>query len=435
MKKIIITTFIVLVVLMVSCFKLDEPPVMRYNGKANATIAQIQALRTLGDAPDTFISDSLCLATVGEKEMVITGIVTSTDKYGSAYKEMFLQDETGGISIRINNTSYYAKYRIGQRIFVKMNGLYIGNYVSGTRYGFYQIGLSYPNGSMEYISSQIENSNIFRDNYPDVSQIKIKTISSTDEIVPGIGGDYHKRVCLENCRFVAANGTVKYFEPSGTLSTISQNIELSDGTTIQARISQYCTFANDILPEGMLNITGILSMYYNPPYSPYQLIICSLEDVVAPQIILSYDMSVNPLTQGWTIKQAEGDATWTYTNKQMLLDVPKETSNESWLISPKLNLAEAENVTFAFSYRINNGTKEQVQALYTTDGTNWVNFDFTPNAGSWMEANFKLDPKVASNPNLQVAFKCKTTNSMSNQLMWAIRSITFKGNLITFNEL
>ena len=432
MKNIILTTFIVLVVLMVSCFKLDETPVLTYDGEANATIAQIQALHTLGAGPATYISDSLCMATVGEKEMVITGIVTSTDKYGSAYKEMFLQDETGGISIRIANTSYSTKYRIGQRIFVKMNGLYIGNYVSGGGVnGFYQIGLSYPNGGMEYIPEKVENTNIFRDNIPDPSKIDVKTISSEKDIIPGIGGDYHKRVTLTNCYFADANGTTTYF-PSGSTGTYSRNINFNEGTgTVQARISQYCTFANEILPEGTVNVTGLLTLFGTSP----QLIICSLEDVVAPQIILSYDMNVNPLTQGWTVKQVEGDATWTYTNKQMLLDVPKETSNESWLISPKLNLAGAEDVTFAFSYRINNGTKEQVQALYTTDGTNWINFDFTPNVGSWMEANLKLDPKVASDPNLQVAFKCKTNNSMNNQLMWAIRSITFKGNLIVFNEL
>jgi hypothetical protein len=427
MKKIPIL-FILVAVLFTACFKTEIAPPLMFDGEANMSIADFQKLHTLNaEKPVTLIED----------EIIIKGIVTSTDKYGSCYKEIYFQDETGGLCIRINNSLYHNKYRIGQQIFVKAKGLYLGNYVSISasgvgRYGFYQLGLyGNSNGGMEYISAKKENQHIFRHDFPG-KRPEPKIITSASHIDTEIGGNYHTLVTLTNCHFKNADGTRKYFEPSGTLSTTSQDIEFNSGTgTVQARISQYCTFANDLLPQGALNITGILTMYLSPPYTPHQLIICNIDDVfiIPPAKILKiYDMNKDPFTEGWTNKQMKGTTKWIYysDSKSVRIQEANAKETECWFVSPKLDFAGEKNLAISFNYRLLSGTSENVEVSYTVDGTNWNSLDFTPQTGVTNDAVVKLPETISTNPNLQIAFQYKTTSTFP---IWIINSITFMANV------
>ena len=428
-KETKLSLILIIAVLFASCFKTEIPPPLMFEGEANMTIADFQKLHTLNpDEPITLIED----------DIIITGIVTSTDKYGSCYKEIFFQDETGGLSIRIDNSSYYNKYRIGQRIFVKTKGLYLGNYVSWSsagvgRYGFYQLGLyANKNSGLVVINSKRENQHIFRHDIPG-ARPEPKTISSTTDIATGIGGDYHTIVRLANCYFIDADGTRKYFEPSGTLSTISQNIGFKNGTgTIQARISSFSTFANEILPVGPLNIIGILSMYESPPYSPHQLFICSIDDVQEfpkEKTLKTFDMNSDPYQQGWKNEQKSGTAAWAYYpgDKHVRISATAGVEAECWFVSPKFDFSGEKDVALAFNYRLPNGTGENAQVLYSVDGTNWIPFDYTVQSASQaITVYVKIKENLASNPNLQIAFKYKTTDVYP---MWAINSISFKANV------
>ncbi|MCL1851237.1 MAG: DUF5689 domain-containing protein [Bacteroidetes bacterium] len=420
---------IILGILFAGCFELDEVPVVRYDGPpANMTIAEFQQLHELSDTnPATLIED----------DVIITGIVTSTDKYSSSYKEIYFQDGTGGVCIRTSNTSYYKKYPVGQRIFVKAKGLYLENYVSGTRTGFYQIGLYGGDGGTQYLSSKAENQHVFRDGVPlkptDPEFPAPKIITKTSDIVTGIGGDYHTLVKLTNCYFTQANGTTKYFEPSGTSTTISRYIHFNSGTStdeVQARISSYCTFANDILPEGALNITGLLTMFGTTKEPTHQLIICSINDVeILPpvKILKTYDMNTNPFEAGWTNKQIKGETVWAYSTgstNSVKIQAPAGNETECWFVSPKFNFAGEKDVALCFSYRILNGTSDNMKVAYSIDGT-WHLLDFVHTAGA-TEAVIKLPDNIATNPNLQIAFQYKTTETYP---MWTISKIEFKGNV------
>ena len=418
MKKINIL-FIVVAVLLSACFKPDVIPPLMYGKEANTTIADLQKLRTLSAELPTLIEDSI----------IITGVVTSTDQFGSCYKELFIQDTTGGISLRINNSSYYNKYRIGQRIFVEAKGLYLGNYVSGSRYGFYQIGLyGNSNDVFVHISSRKENQHIFRHDMPDLKPISNpKIITKQSDIVTGIGGDYHTLVKLTNCYFTEANGSTKYFEKLSSGTTISRPIQFHSGTgKVEARISEFCTFAKDILPEGPLNITGILTMFDVTP----QLIIRSINDVQIippPKILKNYDMTTDPFSQGWTNKQITGEAVWTYSSTFVMIN-PQGKETECWFVSPKHHFNGEKEVALTFSYRINTGgTGENLQALYSIDGTTWNPLAFTPKTGGVFEETIRLPGNVATNPNLQIAFKYKTTTVSP---MCGIYNVAFKANVL-----
>ena len=61
------------------------------------------------------------------KEVYIKGIVTSDDNEGNVYKSLFIQDETSGIELKLNN-NVGLRYKKGSWVYVRLNGLYLGNY-------------------------------------------------------------------------------------------------------------------------------------------------------------------------------------------------------------------------------------------------------------------------------------------------------------------
>ena len=63
----------------------------------------------------------------GGKEVYIKGKVTSDDTDGNVYKSLYIQDETTGIELKLNN-NVGIKYKKGSWVYVRLNGLYLGNY-------------------------------------------------------------------------------------------------------------------------------------------------------------------------------------------------------------------------------------------------------------------------------------------------------------------
>ncbi|MEL7120703.1 MAG: DUF5689 domain-containing protein, partial [Bacteroidota bacterium] len=96
----------------------DEPPVPGLpNIEANTTIAALKALHTIGDDDDLITDD-----------FIISGIVVADDRSGNFFKSLIIQDQTGGLDIRINTTDLYNDFPIGMRIFVRCKDLYIGDF-------------------------------------------------------------------------------------------------------------------------------------------------------------------------------------------------------------------------------------------------------------------------------------------------------------------
>ena len=406
---------IVVGVLFTACFDKAVAPPLEFDGEANMTIAEFQQLHTLSTSNP---------ATLIDTNVIITGIVTSTDEFGSCYRELFFQDSTGGLSIRTANSSYFTKYRIGQRIFVKAKELYLGNYVSGSNTGFYQIAL-FGNGGMINIPADVENRHVFRSGVP-VAPPAPKIITTPNDI---LDRDYHTLVKLTNCYFLDADGETRYFEPQANNSTIA-NCTLqfnTGGGRIIARVSAFTTFANDILPQGALNVTGLLTKFGNTP----QLMIRSLSDVeILPDLKLlkSFDMTTNPFLEGWENKQLAGTDTFTYhPGSNARVEISSRNETECRLVSPKFNFSGEENVALFFTYRFLDGASENVQVLYTIDGTNWQPLDFTPQMGPTTEGVLKLNDHIATHPDLQIAFKYKTTTLFP---IWMIRNIAFKANVM-----
>ena len=121
MAAIVLTTCLI----STSCEKkFTDPPVTGEPGiVATITIKDVKARYTSG-VPVAITDDA-----------VIEGIVSCDDKSGNYYQQIAIQDATGGVLLRLAGSNYYNNYPVGRKVFVKLKGLYLGQYSGTLQFG------------------------------------------------------------------------------------------------------------------------------------------------------------------------------------------------------------------------------------------------------------------------------------------------------------
>jgi hypothetical protein len=95
------------------------------------------------------------------EDFIIKGTVTTSDQEGNLYKTLYIQDETSGIELKIGKNGLYNEYKLGQTIYVNLNGLTVGNYRGMINIGYQKnVGDQYETSYMEHY--QIIDSHIFK---------------------------------------------------------------------------------------------------------------------------------------------------------------------------------------------------------------------------------------------------------------------------------
>lgn len=83
-------------------------------------------------------------------DLVIRGKVISSDQAGNVYKSMYLYDEEGEAAIEVKVTSgYYITYAPGRLVYVRLQGLTLGNYRTMLSVGVESTNPDYANGNIE----------------------------------------------------------------------------------------------------------------------------------------------------------------------------------------------------------------------------------------------------------------------------------------------
>ena len=83
-------------------------------------------------------------------DLVIRGKVISSDQAGNVYKSMYLYDESCQSAIEIKVTSgYYITYAPGRLVYIRLQGLVLGNYRTMLSVGVASTNSNYANGNME----------------------------------------------------------------------------------------------------------------------------------------------------------------------------------------------------------------------------------------------------------------------------------------------
>lgn len=157
------------------------------------TIAQLAAMYEVGK-PKTI-----------SKNIIISGKVSTSDKPGNLYKSFFIQDETGGMEIKVGKNGLYNDYLPGQTVYVCCEGLCLGmyGYKSGNYGGNGMVQIGYEDRTGEYETSYIEN-----------------TLIIDEHIIKGEYGDPVTPVEIRESDLPSKNGSLSSCKYIGTLVTL-----------------------------------------------------------------------------------------------------------------------------------------------------------------------------------------------------------------------
>ena len=141
----------------------------------------------------TSIADLVSGYTIGQPKVltntVIKGVVTTTDRPGNFYKSFYIQDETGGIEIKVRKNGLYNDYLLGQTVYVDCEDLTLGmyGYKSGNYggMGMAQLGFSDPSGSYETSYMEIPlliDAHVLRGNPSELHPVTPAVITSASQL-------------------------------------------------------------------------------------------------------------------------------------------------------------------------------------------------------------------------------------------------------------
>lgn len=247
-----------------------EPRIDSTTLEANTTIAELKGIYP----GELYKITSTTFA--GRDSVLIEGRIISSDKEGNIYKSLFIEDGTAGIEIKLNKTTLYNDYKLGQKVVIYCNGLHLGDYG-----GQIQLGSSYSNNGVIEISSLegdvIIKKHIFKkgQNIEEVAPIVMTpTLLNPANIGRLVQFD---NVQIKDTLSLVTGLTYTYAD---AVNKVTLNHELksqiqSFTSTIVLRTSGYARFSGTTINTKQGTIVGILT-YYN---RTYQLIIRDLADV------------------------------------------------------------------------------------------------------------------------------------------------------------
>lgn len=209
------------------------------------TIAELQQL------PQGLMIDS---------DDVISGIVVMDDRSGNYYKKIVIQDSTGGIEIEVDQNNLYNDFPIGRKIYVKVKGLFLGNYGQNLQLGYTPDA----GGAVSTIPFVLVNEFIVKANFPNPYQVDTLTISQLS--APNSALQYlNKVIAIKDVQFAAGYTGVPYAQPASLASATNLTVEDCNGATIALRNSGYAKFQPALTPIGNGVMVGLYTRYNNTP--------------------------------------------------------------------------------------------------------------------------------------------------------------------------
>jgi len=329
-----------------------------------------------------------------DADVYVETIVIADDRSGNFYKEIVLQDNTAGISVLLDLADYYTDFPAGRKVFVKCKGLYIGDYNGLIQLG----GWVEADGSLARIPALLIGNFLLPGSY--YHAVTPLTLRPAD-LNPGNYRQYVNRlVRLDSAEFDAPDTTYA----DGTLK-LDRNLTVNtcQAGSIVLRTSGYASFANDNVPDGNGTLTAVLQIYDSNgswALSDMQLRIRGTDDVplVNPRCGAAPPGGFTGLSEafdgatdntdlalpGWLNLAVQGSRYWRggsfSGNKygQATAFGSGLPAMETWLITPELNLAVADTLTF-----------ESAQAFWVHDGLSaWISTDFNGSAAGFAAATW-----------------------------------------------
>jgi hypothetical protein len=228
--------------------KFDAPPPYEEPGvPVNTSIMQLKAKHTAGAFEQI------------KEDITISGIVIGDDKSGNLYKQIVIQDSTGGIVIRLDGSALYTSYPVGRRIFVKCRGLYISDYNRLVQLGG-GVDKTDPAGpELAPIAVNLQEQYLVKGALNQAITPRVVTPAQlTSQMMDSLQSTL---VQLEHMEFAAGDTAKTYADTSKAVSAVNYVIRNCDEGSITLRNSSYASFAGIPLPKGNGTVVGIFTVY------------------------------------------------------------------------------------------------------------------------------------------------------------------------------
>ena len=195
-------------------------------------------------------------------------VVTGNDIGDNIYKQIAVQDETGGIIIGINGSDQGAFLPVGQKLLISLKDLCVGGYGEMAQLGtkYYNSKYSeYQIGRMEVPYWQ-EHVRLIMDNMPEAQAFGTLKVDTIDFDPNKTMAQQCGRVVRLTNVTISREGTPVVAPDDGSVSLVSNcvNRTLSGGnagTKCVLRTSTYAKFKGVSLPKTPVDLFGIATYY------------------------------------------------------------------------------------------------------------------------------------------------------------------------------
>lgn len=373
-----------------------------------------------------------------EKDMMIKAVVTGNDVSGNIYNQVSVQDASGAIIIAINGSGLSGYLPVGQEILVNLKGLYIGSYKKLPQIGGVNTKLSDGSLGMGKIERAIWNEHfkILNPGEADASTVvpeEFDLTKLTDAAY--MNANVGKLMTLKKVKFASANGT-NVWAPDDT-NTSLELIDAETGTRINknnlvVRNSGYSKFANEVIPQGVFDITGIFTRYNNT----WQIVLRSTDDLKS--VVLAYLSEPFDASQGNftidNIKLADGvEFVWKWASAAYGMKASGYVNGskqelQSRLKSPAIDLKSAKSAKLMFDQAINYASdiKQECKVQISTDGKTWTDLDVQgyPAGNSWDFVSSTADLTKYCGKTIYIGFLY--SSSPTGAPTWEVKNFAVK---------
>ena len=373
-----------------------------------------------------------------EKDMMIKAVVTGNDVSGNIYNQVSVQDASGAIIIAINGSGLSGYLPVGQEILVNLKGLYIGSYKKLPQIGGVNTKLSDGSLGMGKIERAVWNQHfkILNPGEADASTVvpeefDLTKLTDAAYMEANVG----KLMTLKKVKFASANGT-NVWAPDDT-NTSLELIDAETGKKISSsnlvvRNSGYSKFANEVVPQGVFDITGIFTRYNNT----WQIVLRSTDDLKS--VVLAYLSEPFDASQGNftidNIKLADGvEFVWKWASAAYGMKASGYVNGskqelQSRLKSPAIDLKSAKSAKLMFDQAINfaSDMKQECKVQISTDGKTWTDLDVQgyPAGNSWDFVSSTADLTKYCGKTIYIGFLYSSTPTGAPT--WEVKNFAVK---------
>lgn len=373
-----------------------------------------------------------------EKDMMIKAVVTGNDVSGNIYNQVSVQDASGAIIIAINGSGLSGYLPVGQEILVNLKGLYIGSYKKLPQIGGVNTKLSDGSLGMGKIERAIWNEHfkILNPGEADASTVVPEEFDLTKlSDAAYMEANVCKLMTLKKVKFASANGT-NVWAPDDT-NTSLELIDAETGKKISSsnlvvRNSGYSKFANEVVPQGVFDITGIFTRYNNT----WQIVLRSTDDLKS--VVLAYLSEPFDASQGNftidNIKLADGvEFVWKWASAAYGMKASGYVNGskqelQSRLKSPAIDLKSAKSAKLMFDQAINfaSDMKQECKVQISTDGKTWTDLDVQgyPAGNSWDFVSSTADLTKYCGKTIYIGFLYSSTPTGAPT--WEVKNFAVK---------